>query len=70
MQRAVPKFNKLQAFLKNKQDAERNHQMAEKMSPQSENIPDIQPYEESEQINKKRQAIKNIKDDKRNLYQS
>lgn len=53
----IQRFNKLHSFLKNDKNQEENQAMAEKQSPQSANIPDLQPYQEAEMIVKKRKAL-------------
>lgn len=57
MKKTPLRFNKLMKFVKNEKGQEQNQAMAEKQSPQAENIPDIQPGVEAEMIVKKRKAL-------------
>lgn len=68
MKKAKLRFDKLLKFVKNEKDQKENQAMAERSSPQASNIPDLQPYQEAEMINKKRKGL--VKKEGRQLYES
>ena len=68
MKKTPLRFHKLMKFVKNEKDQAENKAMAERSSPQAQNEPDLQPYQEAEIINKKRKALQ--QKEGRHLYES
>jgi len=68
MKKVPLRFDKLLKFVKKEKDQEENKAVAERSSPQDQNIPDLQPYQEAEMINKKRKALQ--QKEGRRLYES
>lgn len=67
MKKAPSRFHKLLKFVKNERGQAQDQAMAEKQSPQSANIPDLQPGVEAEMVVKKRKALQ--KKEGRPLYE-